>query len=157
MLRAPLRCTQQQSGASTVSMVSQIQLDTTTNSSWSSEGLQGHIVSTKQAQMTPNHSQTTGSAAGMAKKNHNHTTSMTNVCYLLHLPLPSTVFSVSANLLHHHIRPHIHSITSDISWPKSQFHYRLKRSKTDQLHRGQTIYLPRLSGPTCPYAATKHI
>ena len=56
---------------------------------------------------------------------------------------------------HKRFDPRIHPITTDISWSKSHFHYRLKKSKTDQLHKGQTIYLPRSRGPTCPYAAMK--
>ena len=56
---------------------------------------------------------------------------------------------------HKRLYPHIHPITTDISWSKSHFHYRLKKSKTDQLHWDQTIYLPRSRGPTCPYAAMK--
>jgi hypothetical protein len=56
---------------------------------------------------------------------------------------------------HKHFNPHIHPTTTDISWSKNHFHYRLKRSKTDQLHHGQTLYLPRSSGPTCPYSAMK--
>ena len=56
---------------------------------------------------------------------------------------------------HKWLDPHIHPTTSDISWSKSHFYYRLKRSKTDQLHHDQTIYLPRSSRPTCPYAAMK--
>ena len=51
--------------------------------------------------------------------------------------------------------PRIHPTATDIGWSRRYFHYRLKMSKTDQLHRGQTIYLPRSGGPTCPYAAMK--
>lgn len=51
--------------------------------------------------------------------------------------------------------PHIHPTTADIFCSKRHFHYRLKMSKTDQLHRGQTILLPRSRGSTCPHAAMK--
>ena len=56
---------------------------------------------------------------------------------------------------HKRFNPHIHPTTSDISWSKNYFYYKLKRSKTDQLHRGQTIYLPHSRRPTCPYTAMK--
>lgn len=73
---------------------------------------------------------------------------MTNTCCLLHLPLPSTISSVSVNL-------HTSPTSTDIGWSKCYFHYRLKMSKTDQLHHGQTIYLPCSRGPICPYADMK--
>ena len=56
---------------------------------------------------------------------------------------------------HKRFNPHIHPTTSDISWSMNYFYYKLKRSKTDQLHRGQTIYLPCSRRPTCPYTAMK--
>ena len=49
--------------------------------------------------------------------------------------------------------PRVHAATSDIHWAGDHFTFHLHHSKTDQCSHGQSICIPHIGGPLCPFTA----
>ena len=59
-------------------------------------------------------------------------------------------FAVPSRRLFDH---HLHPTRSSIQWSNNHFTFHLSHSKTDQFARGQSIRIPCVGGPICPFKA----